>query len=279
MWTQHFIDTERGRFEYFLAGQGEPMAITHMYMAFDTRGNLMATPFAEHYQVYLINIRNAGGSIKSDSDDQLGMKEFVKDVEAIREALQIERWAFAGHSTGGMMALQYAVTAPTSLTKIIAGCTAASKAYAGHPDSIYCAENKHFTRIVEIMDLLNSVETPQEERQQLSYEWALMSYYSEEKLQEAIRRPNSGRTVGENLHHFRKIDVRNFDLRTALTNVDVPTYVYAGRYDAQCPVEFSYEIAELIPQSQLTIFEQSNHNPYIEEEEEEKFKVFVRETV
>lgn len=45
------------------------------------------------------------------------------------------------------------------------------------------------------------------------------------------------------------------------------TYVFGGKYDAQCPIEFSYEIANLIPTSDLTIFEQSNHNPFIEEEQ------------
>jgi len=51
----------------------------------------------------------------------------------------------------------------------------------GKKRSIYCAENKHFNRIVEIMDLLNNPDTVREERQKLSYERALMSYHSEEK--------------------------------------------------------------------------------------------------
>ncbi len=207
------------------------------------------------------------------------MKEVVKDLEAIRKALEVEKWAFAGHSTGGMLALQYAIDSPQSLTKLIAGCTAASKAYAGHKNSIYCSENKHFQRIIEIMELLNNPSTDQEERQKLGYEWALMSYYSEDKLKEAIKRSNSGRTVGENLDYFRKVEVKNFDLRNQLMNIqhNIPTYIFAGRYDAQCPVEFGIEIAEIIPRTQLVIFEESNHNPFIEEEE--KFREFVKITL
>ncbi|MFD1412451.1 alpha/beta hydrolase [Oceanobacillus jeddahense] len=217
MWEQGFIETERGIFEYFTAGQGAPLAIAHLYMAFDERGNLSANPFTGHYKVYLINTRGAGHSVQAENENQLSIKGVIKDLEAIRSTLRIDKWAFAGHSTGGMLALQYAIEAPDALTKIIAGCTAASKEYAAHKNSIYCSENKHFSRIVEIMELLNNPDTAPEERQTLGYEWALMSYYSEDKLMEANKRPNSGRTVGENLDHFRKVEVKNYDLRNQIT--------------------------------------------------------------
>jgi len=222
MWKQYFIETSRGRFEYFVCGEGEPLAITHLYMGFDERGNLFANPFTEHYKVYLINVRGAGNSVNIEDDEQLSFKEIVKDLEAIREALKLKKWAIAGHSTGGMLALQYAVDSPESLTKIVAGSTAASKEYGGHPNSIYCAEHKHFNRIVEIMDLLNNSDTVREERQKLSYEWALMSYHSEEKLKLAINRPNSGRTIGKNLDYFRKVEVNSFDIRERLTSIHIP---------------------------------------------------------
>lgn len=103
VWEEYDVDTSRGRFEYFVCGEGEPLAITHFYMAFDSRGNLFASPFTEHYKVYLINVRGAGNSAEIENDSQLSLKEMVKDLEAIREALGLDKWAFAGHSTGGML--------------------------------------------------------------------------------------------------------------------------------------------------------------------------------
>lgn len=277
MWKREFIETDRGVFEYFTTGQGEPLAVTHLYMAFDERGNLFANPFTENYKVYLINSRGAGDSVKPKKESELTMKEVVNDLEAFRESLGIEKWAFAGHSTGGMLALQYVVEAPDSLTKIIVGCAAASKDYAAHKDSIYCSENDNFQRIIEIMDLLNNSSTQQNERQKLSYEWALMSYHNEESLKKAMKRPNSGRTVGKNLDYFRKVDIKNFDIREKLKNINIPAFIFGGQHDAQCPVDFSVEIAKLIPTSSLKIFHKSNHNPYIEEEEE--FRKFVNMTI
>ncbi|GIP43830.1 proline iminopeptidase [Paenibacillus sp. J45TS6] len=274
MWKGNFVETSRGRFEYFICGEGEPLAITHFYMAFDDRGNLFASPFTERYKVHLINVRGAGNSAKVEHDSQLSLKEMVKDFEAIREALGFEKWAFAGHSTGGMLALQYAIEAPHSLMKVIAGCTAASNEYASHPRSMYCSKNENFQRIIEIMELLNNPNTLQEERKKLNYEWALMSYHSEEKLKQALTLPNSGRTMGRSLDYFRKVEVKNFDHREQLKKVHIPVYVFAGKFDAQCPVEYGIEIATLIPDAKFTIFNKSNHNPFIEEEE--AFKDFVK---
>ena len=138
MWTQRFIETVRGSFELFEKGQGEPLCITHMYSAFDDRGNTFANPFTSDYRVYLINLRGCGKSVIAEDDSQYSMDETVKDLEAIRMALGFETWGFAGHSTGGMLALTYAVKAQSSLTKIIAGGTSASKEYSSNPGSIYC---------------------------------------------------------------------------------------------------------------------------------------------
>lgn len=81
----------------------------------------MAAAFTDDYRVYLINLRGAGQSVKAVTIEEYSMEETLKDLEALRKALKHEKWAFAGHSTGGMLALKYAINHPASLTKIIAG--------------------------------------------------------------------------------------------------------------------------------------------------------------
>ncbi|SHG44938.1 alpha/beta fold hydrolase [Ornithinibacillus halophilus] len=277
MWKKRLIDTERGVFELFEKGEGDPLAVTHHYSAFDERGNSFANPFTAHYRVYLINLRGAGNSVQAQDPSEYSMDEAVHDLEAVREALGLAKWGFAGHSTGGMLALKYAIIQPSSLTKIIAGGAAASYEYGADPDSIYCHKNPNFNRIVYIMDQLNDPSTPLETRRKLGYEWALMSYYSEEKLQESLQKPNSGKTVGDRLDYFRRVEYPTYDIRDELPSVQIPSFIYTGKYDAQCPMKFSVEITDLLPKASLTIFDQSNHNPF--SEEEEKFAEFVTSTV
>ncbi len=276
MWTQKFIETDRGTFEYFEKGEGEPLAITHLYSEYDVRGNTFANPFTNHNKVYLINLRDAGNSVGTISNEQYSMEESVLDLEAIRVALDHRQWGFAGHSTGGMLSLKYATMRQNSLTKIIAGGAAASFEYGKDNECIYCSQNPKFTRIVEIMDSLNDINTSVEERRKLGYEWALMSFVSEEKLQESFKVPNSGKTVGPRLDYFRKVEYPTYDIREQLKEVAIPSYIYAGKYDVQCPMKFGKEIAKLIPNSHFTLFEESNHFPY--SDEEQKFKDFVIST-
>ena len=47
------------------------------------------------------------------------MIETIHDLEAIREVLQLPTWHFAGHSTGGMLGLLYAITYPNSLQSLV----------------------------------------------------------------------------------------------------------------------------------------------------------------
>jgi len=277
MWIPRVIETNRGVFELFEKGEGEPLAITHLYSEFNERGNTFANPFTTSYRVLLINLRGTGGSVKAEREDQYSMNETVKDLEAIRQALGYEKWGFAGHSTGGMLGLKYAINASDSLTKMIAGGAAASVEYGADPTSIYCPEHPKFQRIIEIMDLLNDPTTSTEVRQTISYEWAVMSYYCEENLKKSLMKPNSGKTVGKRLEYFRKVECENYDVRVALKQVMVPSFIYCGIHDAQCPYRFSLEISELIPNATLTTFENSNHNPF--SEEEDKFQTFVESTL
>ncbi|TWT13177.1 alpha/beta fold hydrolase [Planomicrobium sp. CPCC 101079] len=277
MWKEIMVETERGSFEVFEKGIGEPLAVTHLYSEFNHKGNSMAAAFTDDYHVYLINLRGAGRSVGANAPCEYSMDETVKDLEAIRKALNYKKWAFAGHSTGGMLALKYAIHYPASLIKIIAGGAAASNEYGEDENSIYCRKNPHYNRILEIMDLLNDPATPSEMRQEISYEWAKMSYRSEEKLKQSMKKPNSGKTVGPRLNYFSKHEYPTYDIREQLKAIHLPSFIYSGKYDAQCPLRFSEEIAELIPRAAFTIFEESNHNPF--SEEESKFREFVKGTL
>ena len=58
---------------------------------------------------------------------------------------------------------------------------------------------------------------------------------------------------------------------------DNGNFIYCGKHDVQCPYIFSREIANLIPNATLTKFEESNHNPFVEEID--KFNQFVKNTL
>ncbi len=267
MWKKQLIATKRGCFEVFVAGEGKPLCVTHLYSEFDERGHLFANMFVPHYETYLVNLRGCG---QSDDQTELytyAMDQTVLDLEAIREALGFEMWTFAGHSTGGMLALAYAVQTPASLTQIVAGGLCASNAYMYNPKSIYCKENPNNARIKEILAMLADPKSSREMRQAGSKEWALMSLYDAKSYEKLTSRPNSGKTVSKRLDYFSYKELPTFDLHPKLPFVQTKAAIYGGLYDAQCPYEHGVEAAKLMPNAVLTTFEKSNHNPFVEEEE------------
>jgi len=54
--------------------------------------------------------------------------------------------------------------------------------------------------------------------------------------------------------------LQTYDLRPELARITAPTLICAGRHDWICAPEFSEEIHELIPGSDLRIFENSSHS-------------------
>ena len=277
MWEQHLVETSRGKFEYFRKGNGEPLCVTHLYSEYNANGNTFALPFTDKYSVYLINLKGCGGSDKAKQESEYSMSETVKDLEAIREALHFQKWGFAGHSTGGMLALKYATLTQESLTKIVAGGLCASAEYMNHPKSIYCKDNPNNARIKEIIRLLDSSDLPIEERRALNKEWSLMSIFEPGRYEEIMNRPNSGKVVSPRLNYFSYVELKSYDLRPSLSDIGIPAFIYCGRHDAQCPHEYSKEAADLIPNASMATFELSNHSPFVEEED--KFIQFVNGTV
>ncbi|WP_438317387.1 alpha/beta fold hydrolase [Sporosarcina sp. FA9] len=267
MWIQQFIETTRGSFEVFVKGDGKPICVTHLYSVYNEKGNTFANPFTEDGTVYLVNLRGAGNSVESVQKDDLSMADSIIDLEAIRAALQIDKWAFAGHSTGGMLGLVYAIQAPDSLTRIVIGGAAASKAYMQHPGSIYCPENPNNKRLREILSSINNPTTPVEKKRSFSREWTEMSIYRPEKYDQYFNKPNSGSVVPERLDYYSYTELPNYDITEQLSQITIPTTIYCGLHDAQCPYYFSEEIANAIPNAKLITFNDSNHLPFVEEPE------------
>src|SRR5690625_7920784 len=103
MWEQLIVETERGQFEVFVSGSGEPLCVTHLYSEFNELGNYFADMFLDYFRVYLVNLKNTGKSSTTIHKDEISMKETIKDLDAIRREVELEIRSFAGHTTGEMM--------------------------------------------------------------------------------------------------------------------------------------------------------------------------------
>ncbi|WP_419392559.1 alpha/beta fold hydrolase [Cytobacillus praedii] len=266
MWKKVMLETSRGRFEIFICGEGSPLCVTHLYSEYSELGNYFADVFVEKFQVFLINLKEAGNSCKAEVEEELSMLESCKDLEAIRVALHIDKWSFAGHSTGGMLGLMYAINYPSSLIKILVGGAAASNKYMEHEGSMYSVNSPLNERLIELFSIMKSSESTKEDRIKANREWTEMSLYHPIKFNEYFSKPSSGRVVRKRLEYYSYQELPNYNIIDLLSEVSTPAIIYCGKYDTQCPLTFSEEIHRYMSESKMYVFNYSNHVPYIEEQ-------------
>ena len=113
-------------------GQGQPFIILHGLMGSADNWLTQAKMLASQYHVYTVDQRNHGQSPHSDEFDY---KVLANDVKDFINEHSIEHPIILGHSMGGKAAMNFAVSNPTMLDRLIV-VDIAPKAYPVHHDSI-----------------------------------------------------------------------------------------------------------------------------------------------
>lgn len=268
-WRKELIETNRGRFEVFVKGEGEPVCITHHYSEFNESGDYFAETFIENNKVFLVNLKDAGNSDKAGNAHELSMVDAVLDLEEIRKVYGYLSWTFAGHSTGGMIGVLYGIHFSSSLKSLIIVGSSAREYSSTSSRCIYNEGHPKFKRMQELMELLKPQSLTGDERNRLTKERTQLSLFEPENFEQYFSKNISKKLSANRLNFFSREQLI-FDVTRQLSAVRAKTIILCGRHDVQCPVDFSIEMSELIPNASLHIFEQSNHYPFLEEEFEFK---------
>ncbi|WP_102029518.1 alpha/beta fold hydrolase [Salirhabdus sp. Marseille-P4669] len=263
-WEKTIIQTSRGAFEIFTKGDGEPLCITHHYSVFNQTGDYFAETFTKTNKVFLINLRETGNSAKANEPYQLSMLETIFDLEAIREALGLVKWGFAGHSTGGMLGVLYGIYFSEKLYFNVIVGAAAREYMTFSEDCIYNPKHPQFNRMQELMEMLKRSDIPIEERNKLKIERTKLSLFEPSKYHELFCKDIHKGMSAIRMNYFNR-EVQVFDVTRKLGYISAPTLIICGKYDVQCPVQYSIEMDAGVPNSKLVLFEKSNHYPFLEE--------------
>lgn len=277
VWERKLIATARGKFEVFVKGEGTPLCVTHHYSAFNETGDYFAESFTKTNKVYLINLREAGSSEKALHSYQLSMLETVLDLEAVRQQLDFDVWGFAGHSTGGTLGVIYSIYFSEKLSFNVIVGAAAREYMTFSSNCIYNSRHPQFTRMQELMESIKQPDLPAAQKRALSVQRTKLSLWNPDKYEDYFSSDINKEMSGIRLNFFSR-ELHIFDVTKKLALVTTPTLIICGRHDVQCPLEYSIEMAELIPNATLAIFDRSNHYPFLEEAEKftDTYQAFVK---
>ncbi|MEI3611548.1 alpha/beta fold hydrolase [Pseudogracilibacillus sp. SO30301A] len=265
---REMIKTNRGEFELFIGGKGkEPICISHLYQEYLSGDEPYSRVLGEYYKVILINLKNAGSTSKATSKNELAMEETIKDLESIREKLGYSSWAFAGHSTGGFLGLTYLYMHPEKLSEIILCGTAASNEINYSKNNLFNVENRKYRKdAIKVFFKMAFPLFSKKSKEKANKRFFQLCLYSKDKIDEYYKElKNVG--ISKTRMKAYTSQLRHYDVRGKIINKTVPALILCGKYDVQCPAEFSEEIHNLLPNSTLVIFKKSNHFPFIEEKD------------
>lgn len=230
-------------------------------------------PLAGEYCLVVPDHRGCG---RSDAVPPYTDEQFARDVEGLCEHLELGEVVVIGGSYGGFVTPEYATRWPEHLAGIVLRDTAASSEYDRR------ARERARERLPELRaaDVDVPAITPEgldrvmdgsvrsdEEFRRLFHGMAPL--YAPDL--DAFDAEATRERVEEMFFHHETHDqvfAREFpgmDYTDELPGIDVPTLVTVGRHDWITPVEAGEELADLLPDARLEVFEDSGHDPHLDQ--------------
>jgi pimeloyl-ACP methyl ester carboxylesterase len=205
----------------------------------------------EGRQVVLYDQLGCGESDRPDDDSLWTLELFVSEVQAVRDALGLDRVHLLGTSWGGMLALEYALTQPTGLESLVLSSTLASS-------DQWVAETKRL--LAELGPDAGEDEFMAAHFMRLDPpppELELWKAKRNPTIYEAMWGPNEWTCTGR---------LAGWDVRDRLGEIRVPTLVVHGAYDMCTPV-VAQTLIDGISDAEYALMEHSAHAPVVEEPE------------
>ena len=259
-----FDDT---RIAYATAGTGPPLLrvgnwLTHLEL--DWEGPIWSPWFEELCRSHrLVRFDLRGSGLSDRSVDDLSFDAWVKDLEAVVDALGLGRFSLLGLCQGGAVALAYAVRHPHRVSRLIlydsythgdlvAGATPRQKQQAeALAEMIAVGWSRHNTAFRQLFADLLMPEASEEQKC-----W----------LAELGRQSVSTKTAARLWKACHKIDIRALAPR-----LQTPTLVFHVRNDAMVPFDKGRRLASLVPDARFVPLPGENHILHADEPAWERF--------
>ena len=212
------------------------------------------------YHDYRGNGRSGGRTELAGVD----LDMWVDDAEALRQHLQHEKIFVLGHAFGGFLAQMYAAKYPQHTAGLILCDTVPALDY---PQVMMSNAQAHCTP-AQLGQVIQMMSRPVPDDATLRRMWnaVLPSYFHrfDPKIGAAMDEVMSYCAAAYNHGLFTLAEQLN--TLPLLPNIAAPTLVLAGRHDwLMPPAQGAERLAQGIPRSELALFDESGHFPFVEE--------------
>ena len=211
-------------------------------------------PFEElGRRVVVYDQLGCGDSERPSEPDPWTLELFVDEVQAVRDALGLDRIHLLGTSWGAMLALEYVLGKPDGLVSLTLNApptaaetwaAEAARLRAPLPADEAVADVEFARRHLCLLDPLPACV----ER---------MLAKKDKRVYEVMWGANEWTPTGQ---------LRDWDVRPRLAELSLPTLITSGRHD-MCTPALAQEAQRLIRGSEWVLFEESSHTAFVEKPE------------
>jgi 3-oxoadipate enol-lactonase len=250
-----FADANGQRLFYEVHGEGDPLVLVTGLGGDHLSWGEQLEAFSARYRTVVFDNRDSGRS--TECAEGYEVDDMARDTLALADELGLDGFHLIGVSLGGAVGQEVALAAPDRVRSLTLAMT-----WGG---------DGHWGRVRGRLMANAALRTPPEEH----VEQLLHSCLSEELFENPERVAYFRQMVLENPHpqsveaFARQAQaVGRHEARDRLGRLSMPVHVIGAERDIMIPIWKSRELAELIPDAQLTVIEGGTHGVNLEQAEE-----------
>ena len=246
-------------------GQGYPLLLMHGGPGLDHTTLLPLRALADQFTLIFYDQRCNGRSEGAEVSS-MTFENLTADADALRQTLGFDQWAVLGHSFGGMVALEYALRYPHSLSHLLLLDTCADIRWVQHNAPKVLEERGYSAAAVQAArHFFNGQLTPdQVVPGSLKFAKAYFYHFSLWPLvREALFGPRLKLRPETLIYGFSQL-LAGWTVMDRLGEIKTPALVLAGQHDFQFPPEHQKQLAQGLPNAQLALIERAGHNAHAE---------------
>jgi proline iminopeptidase len=216
------------------------------------------------YELYYYDQLGCGNSDRPDDDALWTVDRYRKEVEEVRAGLGLTDFVLYGHSWGGMLAQEYAITHQKHLKAVvISDMTASIKSYVTHINELRKALPAEIRAVMDKYEAKGEYDAPEYQKvimEQLYRrhicrldpwpEPLNMSFTNvNEKIYNLMQGPSEFTVTG---------NFKNWDRWGDLHKIGAPTLLIVGKYGTMSEQDIR-KMGRLIPKSRVAVCENGSH--------------------
>lgn len=262
------VPVKSATLHYTVEGKGIPcLVIAHS----ENYRRLLSQELRNHFQFVFMDLRHDARSGSSLDVSEITLYTYLSDIDAVAEALHLEKFAIFGHSHHAYIAFEYARKYPSKISHLImVGCSPCDILHSKRNE--FWESDATDERKALFAQKWKFFRECQSHMKGLDRQAAMTRAMLPKILYDLSNTPAflaAGGGVNNDIDvylHYQTDILKDYDVAKNYEGIGSPIFLALGRYDYLAPYILWDERKEVLPNLSYNLFCRSSHFPMFEEQ-------------